>query len=291
MGRSKTFAAPDGDFHYLDWGGSGTLAHISHATGFCAGAYTPLAERLLQSLRVVGMDDRGHGRSTVAADPRKLHNWGIFAKDLQRFLEYLNEPVIAIGHSRGAVSSMMVAIERPELVRALVLIDPITLPPHWNWLLFLAKKTRLSGLIPIAYRAARRKKTWPDREHILAAYRDRYPFKTWKDGFLEAYVEYGMEATGQGTVRLCCHPAWEHRCFAVCPHDVWRRVPRVQQPVLVLYGDQSDVFVPSAEKRFKAVLPHADFRCFAETSHFVPMERPDETAEAILRFIEDKQVI
>ena len=46
-----TFHGPDGEFHYIDWGGSGPMAHFAHATGLCAGVYTPLANRL-RSIKV-----------------------------------------------------------------------------------------------------------------------------------------------------------------------------------------------------------------------------------------------
>jgi hypothetical protein len=39
--KDCTFQGKDGPFHYIDWGGSGLVAHFSHATGLCAGTYTP----------------------------------------------------------------------------------------------------------------------------------------------------------------------------------------------------------------------------------------------------------
>ena len=223
MPHDTTFIAPDGDFHYVNWGGAGPLAHISHATGFCAGMYGPLADRLGSRLRVLGMDDRGHGTTTAPANPAKLENWDVFATDLERFFEYLNEPVIAMGHSRGAVTSMMVAIKRPDLVRAVILIDPTILAPSLNLLLLMTQKARLTGFIPIVSGAAHRKRDWPDRQTILDAYRAKPSFSSWKDGFLEGYVRHCTEKTEGGTITLCCEPAWEARSFAVCPTDVWRR--------------------------------------------------------------------
>jgi hypothetical protein len=82
------FQATDGDFHFIDWGGSGPLAHFSHATGLCAGTYTPLAQRLNSHLRVLGMDDRGHGMTKAPANPHKLKNWDIFVKDLEPFFDF-----------------------------------------------------------------------------------------------------------------------------------------------------------------------------------------------------------
>ena len=127
-GEYHIFNGSDGDFSYIDWGGSGPLIHLAHATGFCAQTYAPIAERLCGRFRVVGMDDRGHGRTEADANPRKLKDWYLFAKDLERFVEHFGEPVIAMGHSRGAVASLLLAAKRPEMIRALVLIDPTILP-------------------------------------------------------------------------------------------------------------------------------------------------------------------
>ena len=50
--QDHMFKAADGEFHFIDWGGAGPPAHFSHATGLCAGAYTPLAERLKPRLHM-----------------------------------------------------------------------------------------------------------------------------------------------------------------------------------------------------------------------------------------------
>ena len=289
-GQDHIFSGTDGEFHFIDWGGEGPLAHFSHATGLCAGAYAPLAERLRAHLRVVGMDDRGHGRTRAPADPHKLKNWDIFVDDLESFLENLGEPVIAMGHSLGAAVSLLLAVKRPELIRALVLIDPTILPFSWMWWWYLAKLTGLARFVPIVATAARRKSVWPDRAKLLEAYRSKAVFQTWKDGFLDAYINHGTEKTEHGKIRLCCNPDWESKCFAACSHDIWRFIPRLHKPALVLYGADSDTFLGPAAKKFKAEVPRTVFRRFEKTGHFVPMERPDETAEVILDFLKNEKV-
>ena len=183
MQSYHTFKGPDGDFNYIDWGGSGPLAHFAHATGFCAGTYTPIAGKLCHRLRVLGMDDRGHGRTTAEADPRNLKNWNVFAEDLEQFFKHLREPVIAIGHSRGAVASLLLAVKRPDMIRALILIDPTILPFSWMWWWYLAKKTGFARRVPIAARAARRNPFWPDTETILNYLQGKAPVQIMGEGF------------------------------------------------------------------------------------------------------------
>jgi len=291
MGQGCAFTGTDGNFHYIDWGGRGPLAHFSHATGFCAGLYTPLIEQLRPYLHVLGMDDRGHGKTTALADPQDLRDWNVFAADLEEFFGYLGGPVIAIGHSRGAVSSMIVAVRRPAFIRASILIDPIILSTYWNWILRIAKRTGLTQFIPIVSRAAKRRKVWPDKDSMLAAYRNREPFRSWGPEFVEGYVAFCTEETGKGAVKLCCDPAWESKCFAVCPHDVLEYVSRLPCPTLILYGGESDVFSASVVERLKTIAPGMEIRCIEQASHFLPMERPRECAEAILAFLKDHGVI
>ena len=285
------FKTGDGEFHFIDWGGAGPLAHFSHATGLCAGTYTPLARKLGTKLRVLGMDDRGHGRTRVPANPDKLKNWDIFVDDLEIFIEHIGEPVIAMGHSRGAVVSLLLTIKRPELVRALVLIDPTILPFSWMWWWYLAKKTGLARLVPIVATAARRRRHWPNREAILSAYREKAVFDSWQKDFLDAYINEGTRQTKKETITLRCQPEWESKCFAACPHDIWRFVPRLQKPALVVYGAASDTFRAPAARRFKTKAPYAEFHCFEDTGHFVPMQRPDDSVDVIHNFLKNRDII
>jgi pimeloyl-ACP methyl ester carboxylesterase len=187
--------------------------------------------------------------------------------------------------------SLLLAVKRPELIRALVLIDPTILPFSWMWWWYLAQKTGLARLVPIVATAARRRSSWPDRGAILSAYRDKTVFKSWRDGFLEAYINNGTQRTEEGNLTLRCQPAWESKCFAVCPHDIWRYVPRLQKPALVVYGAASDTFLAPAAKRFKAQVPHAAFHRFEGTGHFVPMERPDDSTDIIYNFLRNQNII
>jgi pimeloyl-ACP methyl ester carboxylesterase len=285
--RDQFIDTPRGQFHVIDWGGpeGQPLALIDHATGFCAGMYAPLAELLRPHLRVVGLDDRGHGRTRAPADPRRLKNWFTFADDLAGVIETRGEPVVMIGHSRSGTAGVFTAVRRPELIQALILLDPTILPWGWMGWWWLAKKVGLARRVPIAHRAARRRAVWPDRTTMLAAYDGKSAFKDWRPGWLTAYVAQCTEPDPGGKIRLSCDPAWEARAFAVCSHEVWRYVPRIGCPTLLLYGDRSDTFRPAAARRFARIAPEAEVVALTDTSHFVPMERPEECRDRIFDFL------
>lgn len=72
--------------------------------------------------RVIAVDNRGHGRSSV---PDSGYDHLDFAGDLANVLDHLGcGPVVAIGHSLGGVIVSTLAVERPDLVQAIVSIDP-----------------------------------------------------------------------------------------------------------------------------------------------------------------------
>lgn len=72
--------------------------------------------------RVIALDNRGHGRSSI---PDSGYDHLDFAADAAGLLDHLGcGPVVAVGHSLGGVIVSTLAIERPDLVRAVVTIDP-----------------------------------------------------------------------------------------------------------------------------------------------------------------------
>jgi pimeloyl-ACP methyl ester carboxylesterase len=77
--------------------------------------------------RVLAVDLRGHGRSSVPVDGYSPEQ---FAADLAALLEQIGvPPVVAVGHSLGGVIVSALAVEHPDQVRAVVSVDPGYLVP------------------------------------------------------------------------------------------------------------------------------------------------------------------
>lgn len=78
--------------------------------------------------RVIAVDIRGHGRSSA---PDKGYEPRQFAADIAALLRRLNTgPVVAIGHSLGGAIVSALAVEDPDLVQAVVSVDPGYLLPE-----------------------------------------------------------------------------------------------------------------------------------------------------------------
>jgi pimeloyl-ACP methyl ester carboxylesterase len=77
--------------------------------------------------RVIALDLRGHGRSSA---PESGYQLPSLAADVAELIELVGcGPVAAIGHSLGGAIVATLAVERPDLVRAVVAVDPGHLLP------------------------------------------------------------------------------------------------------------------------------------------------------------------
>ncbi len=87
-----------------------------------AGSFDLLAP-LLETYQIVAPDLAGHGFSAYRSADSAYNLWQD-AGDMAQLITQLNlSPLVAMGHSRGAMASVMLAALYPEKIRALVLLD------------------------------------------------------------------------------------------------------------------------------------------------------------------------
>lgn len=82
-----------------------------------------LAERLIQEYRVVRPSLRGHGDSDRTSDG-SYTGPGYVADAIAVLEEAVERPALVLGHSLGGVVALAVAQQRPDLVRAVLVVDP-----------------------------------------------------------------------------------------------------------------------------------------------------------------------
>ncbi|RME36865.1 MAG: alpha/beta hydrolase [Thermoflexia bacterium] len=269
---------------FYDFGGNGPLVHFAHANGFPPATYRPFIATLTDRCHVIGLPARP---LWPGSRPEEISDWHPMAEDLIRALDEAGlRGIVGIGHSMGGVVTLWVATERPDLFRAVVLIDPVILPPHF---LLVARTMRRLGLVyryPLVRQTLRRRRTWPDRETCFRYLREKPFFARWPDESLWAYVEAGTRERPGGEVELVYSPEWEARIFALVPADVWRAVPRLQAPALIIRGEHSGTFLPQAMEHMRRLLPGARYHVVPDAGHMVPLERPVETGAVVRAFLE-----
>ena len=244
-----------------------------HGTGLNVRCYVPAFRSILGRARVFALNARGHGGSQVQSS---LTGWEEPLADLRRLITTrLQPPVILAGHSYGALLSVQIAAEHPELAAGLILLDPLV---PWrrdeDWPPVGAGPDR-----EIIARARTRRDTWSSRTEAETWLDGRGIFKRWAAEPFELFLESGLIEKEAGDVGLACPPWVEVASYLGRPEKVvfdW--AARIRVPVVILRGSDSAIT--------RGVEDFADATavCVVLTvkgDHTFANEHPDETGVAL----------
>ncbi|WP_366554965.1 alpha/beta fold hydrolase [Aquibaculum sediminis] len=103
--------------------GQGEPLVLVHGVGLCAQAWGPQIEALSGSWRVLAIDMPGHGGSSPLPQDSRLPDFVAWLIEVLQGLDC--GPVNLAGHSMGALIAAGVAIERPDLVRRLAVLNAV----------------------------------------------------------------------------------------------------------------------------------------------------------------------
>lgn len=102
------------------WGKGVQEALLLHCSLASSDAWRGMAGHLGDGLTMTGLDFRGHGKSEDWDGAGDYHT--ICTADAGGFLK---RPMHLIGHSFGATVALRLALEHPDMVRSLTLIEPV----------------------------------------------------------------------------------------------------------------------------------------------------------------------
>ncbi len=248
---------------------------FSHANGFNGRTYRTILEPLADELRVLAIDLRGHGASTLPTVIEGRVGWLEFRDDLLALLaQVADAPVVLAGHSMGGTSSLLAAAAEPARVKALALFDPVVVPVEAQRQPAMVESALYQG-------ALRRRATFPSKAEALAAYLGRGGFKTWREAQVADYVEGGFRETASGEAALTCAPAWEASNFAMHNYDAIAAFGLVRCPVRVMRAETGSTFRIDGREAELAANPLIEVTTVPGTTHFLPMERPELVVEVL----------
>lgn len=260
-----------------DFGGVGPPVLIVHATGFHAHCYVPMVRELSDRFRCWGLDVRGHGGSTVAADWRP--DWRAFGDDvLAACAEIAPEGgIVGFGHSMGATSLLMAAERAPQCFDRLVLFEPIAYPSGDSPL----DVTEL----PLVKGALRRRRHFDSFDHAYEHFRSKQPLASLVPDSLRQYVDHGFVAidgsSGVG-VELICPPELEAQIFMTAPDNgAWDLFPSILTRTTVIAGHIEGREPAAVAERIADELPNGAFVALPHLTHFAPLTHPTEIADLV----------
>ncbi len=256
-----------------------------HATGFNAITYQSILEPLAGQMHCAAIDLRGHGRTNLPANPKRLRSWNRFRDDVIQVLQETSpDGAILGGHSMGATVALLVAAKRPDLVKGLVLVDPVLLKPGQYFAHHIPLFWRLVAESALSRGARRRRDTFASSGEAAENLFGRGAFKTWRPPFLDDYVVDGVLRRDDGSYGLACRPDWEAAVFKahrIAPWGAFRKLKKRRVALIILQATRHSTALADTDVRVHAVRPDAAVTQVPGTTHFVPMERPYVVRDAL----------
>jgi haloacetate dehalogenase len=261
-------------------GGSGPPLLLLHGHPQTHMMWHAVAPRLAQDFTVVAPDLRGYGESSKpASTPDHMpYSKRVMAQDQIRLMQHFGfEQFSVAGHDRGGRCAYRLALDHPERVHKLAVLDIIPTGEafrradmafglgYWHWF-FLAQP-------------------FPLPERLIGANPDAYYFRSGREKFHpEALADYLHGCHNPETIHAMCE---DYRAAATVDYhldEADRGLKRIECPVLVLWSSQGYV------AKWYDVL--SIWRDWADDvrgraidgSHYFAEETPEATFEALREF-------
>lgn len=213
--------------------------------------------------RTIALDLRGHGGSPKPPGPYHLEQ---FAADVALLLRRLDaQPAHVVGISLGGAVALQLALDFPEMVRSLVLVNTAARFVSDSWQQRVMGVRRVAGVYLLGM----------DRVAEGVA--------------LRLFPKPEQTSLRQETIERLRNndvAAYRATLWAIARFDVRARLGEIACPTLIVAGD-ADSTVPLASKRLLAErIPHSRLEIIADSGHATPVDQPDAFNRVTLQFLE-----
>ena len=272
----------------FDFGGNGPPMHFLHANGYPPDCYQPLLELLSGQYRLFGMTLRPLWPDS---NMDEIQDWHPFSDDLLRFLSNRGpDPVIGVGHSIGGIVTLRAAIQAPQRFRAIILLDPVLFVPSFLAMWNLLRAVGLGNKVhPKIAGALKRRRTFDNLDMIFRGYRTREVFQYMDNESLRAYIAGITKPKADGGFELAYTPEWESHIYltGLRDFDLWRELPKLQVPTLIIRGAETDTFLERAAKLVKQKQPKVKIETLEKSTHILPLEHPQKVFDLMQSFLKE----
>lgn len=206
-------------------------------------------------------DLRGHGKSDK---PKGHYTVPLFSADIMQFIKtVINQPVHLVGHSLGGMIAFQLAVDHPELLISLTIINSgpsVIFPSLVSRVRFLMRllSVRLFGMHQISHALAKILFPHPAQNQLRMQFIHR-----WMENDPHAYLN-----------SLHAFHDW----------DVTAKLTSIQCPTLIIGSDHD--YTPIAYKDFYTrLIPNAELANIPNSYHMANLDQPDEVNKALDNFL------
>ena len=266
--------------HYREWGDTRTRHAVLMLHGYAETAvvWTEVAQDLAREYRVIALDLRGHGESAHAPDFDYTRATQV--EDLEAFVEELGlRSLTLVGHGMGGANALCYAAEHADAVTALIVIEaaPEVLRDGVE---------RLRRMVGVA-------EEFESLDEAVATMRPLFPYATTEQ--LERRARAALVEGEGGAFVWNFDPAL--RDASLRPPepdpgqrrlaDLWECADRIQCPVMIVRGAETDMLTPEAIQRLHRRIVGSRVSLIEEAGHPVPTDQPAHLALNIREFLQN----
>lgn len=267
--KASSFIEIDGvEVHYRDEG-EGFPIVLIHGTGASLHTWDAWVNRLKNTHRVIRLDLPAYG--LTGADPQQRYASSDYVTLIHNLLEELDVKEFYMGgNSLGGLVSWLYTTTYPKEVKKLFLLNASGFPFETTPAVIQLAKTPVLNVFlkyftPQFFIEKNLKEVYFDDSKITAETIERYHDLTCYEGNRQAFIDRAK----------------------IEREDYTERLSLIEQPTLVLWGEE-DAWIPVSDAaKFAEKIPHVEIIIMPKTGHVPMEERPMESLNHVLTFLED----
>lgn len=256
------------------------IIHFAHANGFPAGTYQKLSF-LEDDFEISYLERHAHNPDFPVTD-----GWHYLKEELCSEIEKrYTQKIIGVGHSLGGILHFLVAVERPELYKQIILLDAPLISRVSGAGVRLLKKANLMDKYSPSRQTRFRRNFWWSKTEAFEHFRQKEKFAGFDKDILRDYIEHGTIENEKG-VKLFFEPRIEAKIYRTLPHNFTKFRGKLKIPADYVGGISSREAKLAGLGFMRKNFPFNFY--FLEGSHLFPLEKPEQTAEFIKMIINQR---
>jgi len=272
----------ESEIPFHNFGGDGETIHFAHANGYPPESYRQLLSPLTSDYKVLGMLQRPLWDNS---DYNEIKNWHQLADDMIQFFDEQSlKGVVGVGHSLGAIVSVLAASKRPDLFKKLILIEPVIFPKLMTAVNHLMPMSLRKKYVPVAKVALKRKDHWSTEQEIFDSYRKKKIFALLSDASIWDWIKAGIVPHKEGGVTLRFTKQWEAHIYATVT-NVLDALDKLTVPFYIMRGAKTNVISDKMWIKLNRKYPTERLIEYKNATHLLPLELQETVANDILRII------
>ena len=242
---------------------------------------------LKNDYRMISMDLPAHGLTGRTASDRYTRQDMIQSvRELLRELD-VNQFIMA-GHSMGGGVALEYSLTYPEQVTALILVGPEGVPPEGGYDLedvFFEDQIDLEGLLNDSSLSLTERllskigSPWAVEAALQSMYAD--PDKVTP----EVVAEFGRIVRHEGNRYALTLMFRQFMATIDIEQDLAPLAHQIEQPVLLLCGNEDALVPPAVCSRANDLLPNSELKMYEGVGHMIQMEATEQSAVDVLAFL------